>query len=265
MPALTARTALITGASTGIGYELSNLFATDGCNLVLVARHEQRLQTLAEELRQKHGVSVVCIAKDLSREPAVREVFDELQHKGIVIDFLVNNAGYGAYGKFAETDLRTEMEMVTVNALALTNLTKLFLHGMLQRNYGRILNVGSTASFQPGPLMAVYAATKAYVLSFSEALSHELQGTNVTASVLCPGPTRTEFQKRAVMDESKLFRRFVMDAPSVAVAGYRGMMKGKRLIIPGAYNKFLIFTVRLSPRQFVLKVVRNMLEKRKPQ
>ncbi len=252
--------ALITGASEGIGYELAKCFARERHNLVLVARNEEKLKSVAAEISSAYGVQVSYIVQDLSDADAARQVFEEVQKQGMAIDFLVNNAGTGTYGIFAETDLEREQRMMQLNMLAVTALTKLVLQGMLDRHQGKILNVASTAAFQPGPLMAVYYATKAYVLSFSEALANELKGSGVTASVLCPGPTRSGFQQSAGMESSKLFRRGVMNASDVAEIAYREFMRGKTTIIPGLRNKILAQSVRLSPRKLVPMIVRLLQE-----
>jgi short-subunit dehydrogenase len=252
------KTALITGASSGIGYELTQLFAHDGYNLVLVARNQKQLEQMADELKETYGVSVKVISKDLSLASAPEEILTELEQESREIDALVNNAGFAAYGAFSETDLGVELQMMQVNMGALTHLTKLFLPGMLKKRMGKILNVASTAAFQPGPLMAVYYATKAYVLSFSQALAEELHGTGVNVTALCPGPTASGFQKRAHMEDSKLFSSQVMDAQTVARLGYRGLMTNKTVVIPGLRNKILVELVRFSPRELVPRVVRNM-------
>jgi uncharacterized protein len=200
------KTALITGASSGIGYELAGLFASSGHDLVLVARNEQRLSRLAEELQQRIGVAVTVLVKDLAAPRAAEEIVVELQNRSLHVDILVNNAGFGEYGPFHETSLERKLQMIQVNVAELTQLTRLLLSGMLERNSGNILNIGSTASFAPGPFVAVYSATKAYVLSFSEALAEELKGTGVTVTVLCPGSTETEFAERAKMTESRIFQ-----------------------------------------------------------
>src|ERR1051325_400430 len=223
-------TALVTGASGGIGEELARLFAADGHALVLVARSEEKLRRLAEELGAKHGVAVRVLASDLSRAEAPREILEELTRAGVSVDALVNNAGIGTWGLFAETDLKQELELLQINVVALTHLTKLFLPSMIARGRGYVCNVASTAAFQPGPLMAVYYASKAYVLSFSEALSNETAGTGVVVSALCPGPTETGFVAAAGMGDSKLFDRGPMGAREVAEAGYRGMLEGKRIV-----------------------------------
>ncbi len=255
------KTALITGASSGIGLELARLFARDGYDLVLVARSQQQLMKLAEELQEKSSISVKVMAKDLSAASAPEEIYAELQQEAIEVDVLVNNAGFATYGMFAEIDLATELQEMQVNMVTLTHLTKLFLPGMLKKRFGRILNVASTAAFQPGPLMAVYYATKAYVLSFSEALANELHGTGVTVTALCPGPTRSGFQKRADMEDSRLVSGKIMDAPTVARIGYRGLMASKTVVIPGLKNKVLVQAVRVSPRKIVTQVARNMQER----
>jgi short-subunit dehydrogenase len=257
-------TALVTGASGGIGEELARLFAADGHSLVLVARSADKLARLAEELETKHGVSARVVAADLARPESPGEIFEELRGAGVSVDALVNNAGFGSYGLFAETDLRQELGMLQVNVVALTHLTKLFLPAMLARRRGYVMNVASTAAFQPGPLMAVYYASKAYVLSFSEALSNECGGTGVRVSALCPGPTETGFVAAAGMGDSKLFDRAVMDARTVAEDGYRGLLAGKAVVIPGLRNNLLARSIGFFPRGLVTKVVRGIQEKRSP-
>jgi len=255
-------TALVTGASGGIGEELARLFASDGHDLVLVARSGDKLARLAEELSGKHGVGARVLARDLARAGAPREIFEELARENVAVDALVNNAGVGSYGLFAETDLESELALLQINVVALTHLTKLFLPAMIARGRGYVLNVASTAAFQPGPLMAVYYASKGYVLSFSEALANETEGTGVTVSALCPGPTETGFVAAAGMGDSKLFDRGAMDARTVAVEGYRGMLKGKTLVIPGLRNNLLARSIGFFPRSLVTKVVRGIQEKR---
>jgi short-subunit dehydrogenase len=253
------KTALITGSSSGIGFELAKIFAQEGYNLVLVARSEKTLQQQAEELNQKHGVSVKIIVKDLARPGAAQEVYHELEQAGIKIAVLVNNAGFATYGKFTEIELNTEVELMELNMVTLTALSKLFLPGMIERHDGKILNVASTASFQPGPLMAVYYASKAFVLSLSEALASELEGTGVTVTALCPGPTQTGFQQRAAMEESRLVNgRKIMDSATVARIGYEAMQKGKTVVIPGLRNLVMAESVRFTPRKLVTRIVKNM-------
>ena len=259
-----SKTALITGASSGIGYELALLLAQDRFDCILVARNRDKLTELAARLESEFRVKTLVIPKDLSRPTAVDEIYEEVTAIPMQVDVLVNNAGFTAFGLFVETDLQTELEMLQVNVIALTALTKLLLKGMLERRAGRILNLASTAAFEPGPLMAVYYASKAYVLSLSEALANELHGTGVTVTALCPGPTRTGFQKRGVMEDSRLVQGNIADAASVALAGYRGLMAGRTIVIPGFTNKLIPWVVRLSPRGVVTRVVRRMQE-RSPQ
>jgi short-subunit dehydrogenase len=251
---------LVTGASSGIGYELAKLFARDGHDLVLVARSREKLEAIGRELKDATGVAVRLIPKDLSRPRAAEEVFDELTRESIRIRVLVNCAGFGTYGAFAETDIAAEREMMQLNVVALTELTKLAVRDMVHRGDGRILNVASTAAFQPGPRMAVYYATKAYVLSFSEALANELHGTGVTVSTLCPGPTRTGFGDRAKMEDARVYRTGVMDAAAVAKAGYRGLKRAETVIIPGLRNKLVALAARLGPRKVVVAITRWMNE-----
>ena len=257
-------TALITGASGGIGYELALLFASDGFDCILVARSQDKLKELAARLESEHRVKTLVIAKDLARPSAVDEIYEEVSAASMLVDVLVNNAGFPVFGLFAETDLQVELEMLQVNVIALTALTKLFLREMIERRAGRILNLASTAAFLPGPLMAVYYASKAYVLSFSEALANEVRGTGVTLTALCPGPTRTGFQKRGVMEDSRLVRGQIADARSVALAGYRGLMTGKTIVIPGFTNKLVPWLERVSPRGMVTRVVRRMQDRVPP-
>ena len=256
-----SKTALITGASGGIGYELALLFARDRFDCILVARSKDKLQELAARLETEYRVKTLVIPRDLSKPSAVDEIYEEVTAASMGVDVLVNNAGFPVFGLFNETDLQAELEMLQVNVSALTALSKLFVKGMVERRAGRILNLASTAAFEPGPLMAVYYASKAYVLSFSEALANELRGTGVTVTALCPGPTRTGFQKRGVMEDSRLVQGNIADAASVALAGYRGLMAGKTIVIPGFSNKLIPWVVRLSPRGVVTRVVRRMQER----
>jgi short-subunit dehydrogenase len=260
---MTAGTALITGASSGIGLELAKLLARDGYDLVLVARRREKLEALGEDLRKQHGIRVRAIAADLADPAAPAAIVRELEAASVAVDVVVNNAGFGELGPFANIDLETERRMIEVNITALTVLTKLFLPGMLARRRGRILNVASTAGFAPGPLMAVYYATKAYVISLSEALAEELRGSGVSVTVLCPGPTTTEFQAVAHMESTRLFRLpgVVMDAAAVARAGYAGLMRGKRMVVPGLLNQVLPLVIRFSPRAMVVRVARLFQEK----
>lgn len=261
------QTALITGASGGIGLELARLFAAGGYDLVLVARGAAKLDELAVELRQRPegGAAVRVLAKDLADPASPEEVCRELESAGVAVDVLVNNAGFATFGPFAEIPLGRELEELQLNVVTLTHLTKKLLPGMLVRRRGGILNLGSTAAFQPGPLMAVYYATKAYVVSFSEALAEELRGTGVTVTALCPGPTETGFQRRAGMENSKLFSGLlqVADAPTVARAGYEGFRAGKRIVIPGLLNRVGVQSIRVSPRALATRLVKRMQERRR--
>ena len=251
-------TALITGASSGIGEELARLFAQDRSNLVLVARSREKLEQLAAELRVKHGIGVEVLTGDLADGATPQAIFGELAAKGTAVDVLVNNAGFGAMGSVNDLPVQKQMDMIQVNVTSLTHLTRLFLPAMVQRDQGGILNVGSTAGFQPGPYMAVYYATKAYVLSFTEALAEELAGTAIKVTCLAPGATATGFQTAANLENSLLFKLGTMDAKAVAAIGYRGFRRGKVIVIPGLKNKLGAFAVRLVPRSIVRKLVKRL-------
>lgn len=257
------RTALITGATSGIGYELAVLFARDGYRLVAVARDAERLTGLAQELGGRYGISVTTLAQDLSTRSAPEEIYTALQRQAIEIEVLVNNAGIGTYGPFAETEPGAILDVIQINIAALTHLTRLLLPDMISRGAGKILNVASTAAFQPGPLMAAYFASKAYVVSLSEALSNELQGTGVSVTVLCPGPTWTGFQERAGTGRTRLMRVVKpIEVSQVARMGYRGLMAGKRLVIPGPLNKLIAFALRFIPRSVATAAARWTMEER---
>lgn len=254
-------TALISGASGGIGYELAKLFAKDRHNLVLVARSQAKLAQFADELQRRFEISVKTVALDLTAASAPQLLFDRLHRDSIAVDVLVNNAGYGRLGEFAKIPVEESLGQIQLNILALTYLTKLFLGPMLERRSGKIMNVASTAGFQPGPLMAVYYASKAYVISFSEALANELAGKGVTVTCLCPGPTATDFASRAGNHRSRLFKQLrPMDAKTVALKGYRGLMAGKTLVIPGLRNWLVAESVRMSPRKLVTAVSRKLMD-----
>jgi hypothetical protein len=259
-------TAVITGASAGIGMEMARLAARDGHPLVLVARGTERLLELAAELSEKHGVAATVVTADLADPGAPRRVFEACAEAGADVEVLVNSAGFGAHGMFAATSLRTELDMIQVNVTALVHLTKLFLPGLVQRGRGRILNVASTAAFQPGPLMAVYYATKAFVLSFSEAIASELSGSGVSVTALCPGPTRSEFQRRADIEGSRLVSGWVkmMEADEVAHAGWTAARRGRRVVIPGVMNKAGTQAVRLAPRRVAAHIVKRLQQKKAP-
>jgi uncharacterized protein len=251
---------LITGASGGIGYEFAELFARDHFNLVLVARSEDKLTQVANELRP-HGVNVEIVPLDLSDLSAPRSLFEQLQREKIAIDILVNNAGFGTHGEFAQTPESEILGQVDLNIRALTDLTRLFLPPMVARRSGRIMNVASVAGFQPGPLMAVYYATKAYVISFSEAIANEVQGSGVTVTCFCPGATHTGFARRAGIEQSRLFSLGAMGAERVARDGYRALMKGQTLAISGAHNWLIAQSTRFAPRKIITAISRWVSEK----
>ena len=255
---MSPETVLITGASAGIGSELARLFAADKHRLILVARRQEKLALLAEELQRSYGVEVTVLPHDLSDPAAPQTIFDHLKENNLAVDVLVNNAGFGAVGSVAHLSLERQLSMIQVNVMALTHLTRLFLPAMIERQRGGILNVASTAAFQPGPNMAVYYATKAYVLSFSEALAEELHDTGLPVTCLAPGPTATEFGAVSGMNESLVFRLGVMDARAVALAGYRGFRQRKALVVPGPLNRLGAFSVRLAPRSLVRKLVKRL-------
>jgi uncharacterized protein len=253
--------AIITGASTGIGRELADLAARDGYDVVLVARSEPLLEKVAADIRQKWKRNVTVIAKDLADHTAAGEVFDAVSKAGLEIEVLVNNAGFGLLGKFWELDERQQIDMVQLNITALTHLTRLVLPQLIERRRGMIMNVASTAAFQPGPLMSVYYATKAYVVSFSEAIHNEARDYGVTVTCLCPGPTKTEFGNRARMNNTKLLSGgHVMSARQVAEIGWNAMKRGKPLVITGALNALMAFLTRFAPIQFTASMARKMQE-----
>ena len=260
MPTADRKTALITGASSGIGLELARIFAREGYNLVLVARNGDRLRQLASELEKADGARSLILATDLTDPGAAAYVLDQTTRAGLQLDVLVNNAGFGQYGLFAENDLEECLQQIQLNVTTLTHLTRLYLPGMIERKSGRILNVASTAAFQPGPLMAVYFATKAYVLHFSEALGNELDGSGVTVTCLCPGATITEFHKRAKATGQRLLKLGAMDARTVAEDGYRALIAGKPVVISGLKNWLVAQSVRFSPRRLVTAIARKTQE-----
>lgn len=251
------KTALITGASRGIGRELAKIFAKENCNLVIIARSGELLEELKNELETKHQIFVYVIIKDLSKHESAKEIYEELKQKSIIIDYLVNNAGFGKYGMLHESDSNIESAMINVNIMSLTILTKLFLKDMVSRQSGKIMNVSSVAAFQPGPLMAVYFASKSYVLSFSEAVGNEAKEFGITVTALCPGPTRSNFLQNAKLEKSRLFKGGnVANASDVALFGYKAMMKGKPVAIHGFLNYILANSSRFVTRNFALKITR---------
>ena len=253
-------TALITGASTGLGREFARLCARDGHDLVLVARSATALEHLADEIRRDHKRVVRVVTGDLSVPDAALSVFEEVKDTVDSIDVLINNAGFGLLGPFAELDAAEQMQMIQLNVGALTQMTRLFLPGFLRKNDGHVLNIASTAAFQPGPLMAVYFATKAYVVSFSEALHNEVRAQGVTVTALCPGATKTEFDVRAGMGKSKLFARGnLMEARTVAEIGLRAMRRGKPLAVAGTLNAVMAFATRFAPRQMAASIAKQKM------
>lgn len=255
------QTALITGASGGIGLEFVRICAREGYNMILVARSTEKLQQLKTTIEPGQKLAVTVLPADLADPTAPAMLAQQVAEAGITVDVLINNAGFAGYGLFVEQDIQQQLAMMQVNMLALTHLTHLFLPGMLHRKAGNILNVASTAAFVPGPLMAVYYATKAYVLSFSEALANEVKGSGVSVTALCPGPTASGFQARAAMEESRLIQSGLMDAETVAKIGFQGMLAGKSLVVPGFNNQITTMVPRFLPRSMVPGIVRNMQER----
>lgn len=244
------KTALITGASGGIGRALCHESATDGIDLVLVSRNTDALEKLAGELTEKYGISAKTISKDLSAEGSAKELYSEISEAGISIDYLVNNAGFGDFGKFLERPLEKYEKMMMLNMNSLTILTHMFAKDMLERGYGKVLNVASMVAFQAGPCWSVYSASKAYVLSLTEALSNEYKESGVTFTALCPGPTKTNFEGLAESADSKMFSRIGnMTAEDVAEYGYKMMKKGKVIAVPGLVNRMMSVVSTISPRR----------------
>jgi uncharacterized protein len=255
-----SRTALITGSSGGIGYEFARIHAEHGDNLVLVARNKCSLDELKLILEEKHGIGVYTIEKDLSATNAAGEVFDEIEGRGLTVDYLINNAGFGDIAFFSDCDWNKQERMINLNVTALTHLSRLFLPGMISRGYGRILNVASTAAFQPGPTMSVYFATKAFVLSFSEAVNEEVRKKGVSVTALCPGSTESGFHAAALGENRTVRERSLPSARKIAEYGHKAMMKGKAVAIPGFKNSFMATSVRFMPRSLVVKAARMIQE-----
>lgn len=255
-------TALITGASSGIGLELAKIHASKGGDLVLVARNKSKLDQLKNELERQYKITVYTIGKDLSAHNAAQEVYDETTKHNIQIDYLINNAGFGNFGMFVETEWNKELEMINLNISSLTQFTKLYIQDMVKRGNGKIMNVASTAAFQSGPTMAVYYATKAYVLSFSEAVDNEVSGKGVSITTLCPGATESGFQAAGAMEESNLVKgKKLPSSKEVAEYGYKAMMNGKTVAIHGWMNYIMANAVRFIPRALVVKVTRKIQDK----
>ena len=257
------KTALITGASGGIGMELAHIHASKGDNLVLIARTKEKLDALKLELETQFGISVYNVSIDLSENNAPKAIYEELKGQKIHIDYLINNAGFGDFGDFAKCNWEKQLQMINLNITALTHLTHLFLPAMFKNDFGKILNVASTAAFQPGPTMSVYFATKAYVLSFSEAIANELKGTGVTVTALCPGATATGFKKTASLEKSQLFKgNQIASSREVAEFGYKKMMKGKIVVIHGVMNNILALSTRFAPRNIITAVTKMKLKEK---
>jgi uncharacterized protein len=257
-------TALVTGASNGIGLELARIHASKGGNLVLVARNLEKLNDIKAELEKKFNIKVYTIGKDLSKPDAALEVYNETNQQKIQVDYLINNAGFGDFGMFVETDWQKELQMINLNITTLTQFTKLYVQDMVKRGNGKIMNVASTAAFQSGPTMAVYYATKAYVLSFSEAVDNEVSDKGVTVTTLCPGATESGFQAAAAMEESALVKgKKLPSAKEVAEYGYTSMLNGKTVAIHGMMNYIMANSVRFTPRAMVVKLTRLIQDKAK--
>jgi len=256
------KTALITGASSGIGMELARIHASKGDNLVLVARRKDKLEALKTELEKHNGITVFVIEKDLSVADAAQEIYNETSSQKITIDYLVNNAGFGDFGKYHESNWDKQAMMIQLNVTTLTQLCKLYLNDMIKRGNGKIMNVASTAAFQPGPLMSIYYATKSFVLHFSEAIANEVKDKGITVTALCPGATKSGFEEAADLGESKLFKgKKLPSSKVVAIYGYKAMMKGKVVAIHGLMNKIMAGSVRFTPRALVIKVTRMIQDK----
>jgi len=251
-------TALITGASGGLGEEFARLCAAQGMNLILVARSKDKLKTLADELKQEHGIRTYVIAADLSHPSGVDDVVQQTDATGLAVTLLINNAGFGTYGLFVQGDTDDQTNMLMLNIVTLTHLTRAILPGMIQRQHGKILNIASTAAFQPGPLMNIYYATKAYVLNFSLALSNETTRNGVSVTCLCPGPTKTGFAQHANVVKTRLFTLGVMDARTVALIGLNALQKGKPLVVAGIRNKIGVFMTRFIPRMLAAAIARSV-------
>jgi short-subunit dehydrogenase len=255
------QTALITGASSGIGLELAKIHATAGGNLVLVARNVQKLNELREEFTSKFGVEVTVIGKDLTQPDSAQDVYNEIVKKNLQIDFLINNAGFGDNHAFAEASRTKIDDMISLNIRSLTDLTFLFLPEMLNRGSGKILNTASVAAYMAGPYMATYCATKSYVLSLSNAIAREVKKSGVTVTTVCPGPTDSQFWKVSEMENSKYLKMIKLPSASyVAKVGYKAMLKGKATIVPCWWNKVMIGAIRLIPRNWVTAIAGKFMK-----
>lgn len=255
--------ALITGASSGIGYEFAKIFAREHYNLILSARSEDKLLQLKKEILEKYNVDIIIIPKDLSNPNEADELYWEIKKKNLSVDILINNAGFGTYGKFTQANLTKEIEMINLNIVSLVKLTYLFLQEMKLNGKGNIINVASTAAFQPGPLMSVYYATKSFVLSFSEAIANELKGSGIKVTALCPGPTESGFQAAAKITQSKLVKgRRLPSSKEVAEYGFDVMRSGKIVAVHGVINRIMTKLVKFLPRKLIVSIVRFIQEER---
>jgi short-subunit dehydrogenase len=251
--------ALVTGASSGIGYELAKLFAQDGKNIVVAARSQDRLEKLKTEIENKSGTKVIVLPKDLSNPNAPQEIFSELERKNVNVDVLVNNAGFGLYGLFYQTELQEELKMIQVHVASLIHLTNLFLKQMIENKSGWILNVASGAGFAAFPLWSMYSATKSFILIFSEALANELHGTGVSVTCLCPGPTDTRIWEKGGMQNCKLAKGRKMSASTVAQAGYNALKRGKVIVVPGLKYGLAMQAYRILPRDVATSINRTQI------
>jgi short-subunit dehydrogenase len=249
---------LITGASSGIGTEFARIFAREKYDIILVARNEQALSDLKQDLEKKYGVTCHVLVIDLAQPDAADRVFEQVHKQNISVDILVNNAGFGLWGEFLKTDWNTEKDMISVNIISLTRLAKLFVPEMVKRGQGKVLNIASTAAFFPGPYMAIYYATKAFVLSFTQALNSELEGSGVVVTALCPGPTASHFQETAGARKVKTFAGKLPTSRDVAEYGFKALMSGKSVAIHGVKNKLLVWFSRFLPRKFATNEVKRI-------
>ncbi|MFC1562805.1 SDR family NAD(P)-dependent oxidoreductase [candidate division KSB1 bacterium] len=253
---------LITGASMGLGYEFVKLFAMDGANLIITARSKSKLLEIKEEIEKKYNADVIVLEKDLIKKEAPEEIFNQLSENNIPVNVLVNNAGFGYYGDFSETDLDRQIDMIRLNVLSLVQLTGLFLPAMIEKGYGKIINVGSIAGFQGIPTHGIYSATKAFVMVFSESIADELEDKGIIVTCLCPGPTKTNFFKTAAIERTKISKFGLMKADKVAKIGYDALKKNKRIVISGTKNRIGIFIERFLSRKFITKLARKINEAR---
>ena len=253
--------ALITGSSGGIGLEMARIAATKKYNLILTARSTDKLEEIKKELSVTYGIKVICIPLDLSLQQCADKLYRTVKESSIIPEILINNAGFGYHGNFYKTSWEKENDMLNLNIIALTHLTKLFIQDMIHEGHGMVMNVSSTAAFLPLPYLSVYAASKSYVLSFSEALHAELKGTGISVTTLCPGPTKTGFEKKAEFENANLFNKFpVATAKKVAQKGFDGMLKKKTLVIPGGFNKLNYISSIITPRFITKRIAKKIMQ-----